>query len=106
MNPSSSMLPEHDVRPYSVNGLADRWDCSPSMIRKLIKANRLQPFRIGELIRISAAEVERYEKCQCQQTITDTPSSALEEVSPSSGGKTEDQEPRRGVVVNSPRQIG
>lgn len=31
------------------------------MIRKLINQGRLQAFRIGLLIRISAAEVKRYE---------------------------------------------
>lgn len=54
-------------RPYSVSQLADRWDCSPSMIRKLIGAGRLTKFNIGVLIRISAAEVERFE---CQQNLT------------------------------------
>ena len=82
-------LPEHAQRPYSVNQLADRWGCSPSMIRKLISSNRLQPFRIGELIRISAAEVERYELCQVQQTTDSTPSKSSAEGSPSSGGSLE-----------------
>ena len=29
-------LPEDDRPPYSVQRLAERWECSPSMIRKLI----------------------------------------------------------------------
>ena len=40
--PTHAWLQEHAVRPYSVSQLADRWDCSPSMIRKLIKSNRLR----------------------------------------------------------------
>jgi excisionase family DNA binding protein len=58
----SHILPEHDIRPYSVAQLADRWGCSDSMIRKLINQGLLQAFNIGVLIRIAAAEVERFEK--------------------------------------------
>lgn len=47
--------------PYSVRTLAERWQCSPSMIRKLIKQGKLGHFRIGELIRIPRAAVEEYE---------------------------------------------
>src|SRR3546814_5709674 len=64
----SHILPEHDIRPYSVPQLAERWGCSDSMIRKLINEGELQSFRIGVLIRISAAEVERYEKCPAEPT--------------------------------------
>ncbi len=52
-----------DRRPYSVPQLAERWGCSEGLIRKLINTGELQCFRPGALIRISAAEVERYE-CQ------------------------------------------
>jgi len=59
---SSSILPEHDVRPYSIAQLADRWGCSDSMIRKLINQGQLTCFRIGTLIRIPASEVVRFEE--------------------------------------------
>src|SRR3546814_3990577 len=49
----SHILPEHDIRPYSVPQLAERWGCSDSMIRKLINEGELQSFRIGVLIRRS-----------------------------------------------------
>lgn len=62
MTERSHILPEHDVRPYSIAQLADRWGCSDSMIRKLIKQGELTCFRIGALMRIAAAEVERFEK--------------------------------------------
>jgi len=58
---NSHILPEHDVRPYSVAQLADRWGCSGSMIYKLIKQGELQTANVGVLIRIAAAEVERFE---------------------------------------------
>lgn len=48
-------------RPYSVPQLAARWGCSDGLIYKLIREGRLQCFRPGTLIRIPAAEVERYE---------------------------------------------
>ena len=104
----SHILPEHDIRPYSVPQLAERWGCSDSMIRKLINLGELQSFRIGALIRISAAEVERYEKCPAEPT-SPIPSSDSGEVSPSSGGNSQAMPPKRsrkGTVVNSPRKIG
>lgn len=61
MTERSHILPEHDVRPYSVAQLADRWGCSGNVVRKLINQGALQFFRIGTLIRIPAAEVQRYE---------------------------------------------
>src|SRR3546814_3671111 len=83
----SHILPEHDIRPYSVPQLAERWGCSDSMIRKLINEGELQSFRIGVLIRISAAEVERYEKCPAEPT-SHIPSNDSGEVTPSSGGSS------------------
>ncbi|QUM70831.1 helix-turn-helix domain-containing protein [Sphingopyxis granuli] len=72
MSNSSHILPEHDIRPYSVPQLAERWGCSDSMIRKLINLGELKCFRIGALIRIAAAEVERFETTPVpvQQTAT------------------------------------
>ena len=61
MSDQSHILPEHDVRPYSVAQLADRWGCSGNVVRKLINQGELQCFRIGSLIRIPAAEVQRFE---------------------------------------------
>lgn len=70
MTERSHILPEHDVRPYSVAQLADRWGGSDSMVRKLINQGELQCFRIGNLIRIPAAEVERYEGTAAPAPIT------------------------------------
>ena len=49
--------------PFSVRSLAKRWCCSESVVRNEISANRLGHFRIGNLIRVTAAEVARFE-CQ------------------------------------------
>lgn len=54
-------LPE---RPYTPDTLAQRWTCTPQHVRKLIRTNMLRAFRIGSLLRISADEVERYERCE------------------------------------------
>ena len=97
----SHILPEHDVRPYSIAQLADRWGCSDSMVRKLINQGQLQTFRIGALIRVSAAEVERYEKCPVNPS--PIPSSDSE-ADLQSCGETLRAAPV--AVVNSPRQIG
>ncbi|MBL9070462.1 MAG: helix-turn-helix domain-containing protein [Sphingopyxis sp.] len=101
----SHILPEHDVRPYSIAQLADRWGCSDSMIRKLINQGQLQTFRIGALIRVSAAEVERYEKCPVNPVPIQ--SSDSEADSPSSiGSKRKGTTSRSAIVHSSPRKIG
>ncbi|GAB7550699.1 hypothetical protein NRB_01930 [Novosphingobium sp. 11B] len=47
--------------PLSVAQLADRWGCSTALVRKLIDKGEVKAFRLGTLIRIPVAEVERYE---------------------------------------------
>ena len=83
--------------PLSVPQLAHRWGCSEGLIRKMIRDGGLQCFRPGALIRISAAEVERFE-CQQHQN---TPSSGLEEPMPSSGARMASADD-----ASSPRKIG
>lgn len=53
------------ARPYSPETLADRWACSSEKIRQMCRGGELASFRLGKLIRIPAAEVERIE---CQNT--------------------------------------
>ncbi|MBB4857209.1 excisionase family DNA binding protein [Novosphingobium chloroacetimidivorans] len=48
-------------RPYSVASLAERWSCSAGSVRNLIACGKLGSFQHGKLIRIPAAEVDRYE---------------------------------------------
>lgn len=67
MTDRSHILPEHDVRPYSVAQLADRWGCSGNVVRKLINQGELACFRIGTLIRIAAAEVARFEATPAEE---------------------------------------
>lgn len=57
---SQDKSPE-SVRPYSVAGLASRWECSEGIIRGLIRNETLEHFRVGTLVRIRASEVERFE---------------------------------------------
>lgn len=52
-------------RAYTVASLAEAWECSEGVIRKLIVSGKLGSFRVGSLIRIPADEVERFE---CQNT--------------------------------------
>ncbi len=73
----SHILPEHDVRPYSVAQLADRWGCSDSMIRKLINQGQLKCFRLGSLIRIAATEVAAYEARVTNETPSPEPAIAF-----------------------------
>lgn len=53
--------PTDDRPAYSPRTLAERWECSDSLVRKLIKEGKLTAFTFGNLIRITAAEVDRYE---------------------------------------------
>src|SRR5580765_289667 len=47
--------------PYSPETLADRWGCSAEKVRLMYRNGELAGFRLGKLIRIPAAEVERVE---------------------------------------------
>jgi excisionase family DNA binding protein len=51
------------ARPFSPETLAERWACSPEKVRRMYHDGELVGFRLGKLIRIPAAEVERFE-CQ------------------------------------------
>jgi len=96
--------PNDDRRPYSIPQLADRWGCSDGLIRKLLRNDRLHGFKLGALIRISAAEVERFE-CQAETIPAHGPSKGSGEGSPSSGGPSK-PESGSGTDDNSPPKIG
>lgn len=68
-----------DARPFSPETLAKRWACSAEKVRLMCHAGELASFRLGKLIRIPAAEVERFE-CQA---ITPSPSTGESGQSPS-----------------------
>jgi excisionase family DNA binding protein len=67
------MLP----RPFTVATLADRWGCSEGAIRNRIRAGEVRSFKIGALVRIPAAEVERVECLNTLSSVSEagTPSS-------------------------------
>lgn len=46
---------------YTPESLADRWGSTPGRIRQLIQKGDVNGFKIGKLVRITEAEVERYE---------------------------------------------
>lgn len=50
----------------SVNDLAKRWGCSTRHIRRMADAGRIpQPLKLGNLIRWSVAQIERWESDGC-----------------------------------------
>lgn len=65
-------------RPLTIETVADRWECSPSMVRKVINSGELGHFRVGNLIRILAVDVEKYEatKVKAGGQSSDEPESA------------------------------
>lgn len=54
-----------EARPYSPETLGERWGCSAEKVRRMYHDGEIAAFRLGKLIRIPAAEVERIE---CQMT--------------------------------------
>src|SRR4051812_15721836 len=48
-------------RPLTVKELAERWQCSDGHIYNMIKSRQLPHFKIGQLIRIAASQVEKIE---------------------------------------------
>lgn len=72
-------------RPMTPEQVADRWGCSSTHVRTLIKRNELRAFRLGpKLIRIPLEAVEEFEQCP-----ESTKSDASREASSSHGGTTE-----------------
>lgn len=64
--------------PYSPDSLACRWNCSADLVRAMCDRGDLASFRLGSrLIRIAAAEVERYECQNIESSSTETPSVSL-----------------------------
>jgi excisionase family DNA binding protein len=47
---------------YSVRTLAERWQCSEGLVRKMISSGQLESFRYGNLIRIRQEAVARVEE--------------------------------------------
>lgn len=59
------------ARPFSPETLAERWGCSAEKVRRMYHGGELAGFRLGKLIRIPAAEVDRIE-CQTPTGSSDT----------------------------------
>ncbi len=49
-------------RVYSVETLAEHWQCSDDLVRKLIASGTLRSFKYGNLIRIAPEAVAEFEK--------------------------------------------
>ena len=73
------------ARAFTVSSLAREWECSESVIRKLVRQGHLRCFRIGTLIRIPADEVQRFE---CQNIASNDSAEDM----PSSGESAEPDE--------------
>lgn len=61
-------------RPLLPREVAERWGCSERHVRDLIASGQLGHFRVGErLLRIPAAAVEEYERCQSVEAVSTPP---------------------------------
>lgn len=67
--------PAHHQIAYTVASLAEAWQCSEGVIRKLVASGALGCFRLGTLIRIPAEEVARFQNTQSSASRGDTQSS-------------------------------
>jgi excisionase family DNA binding protein len=55
-------------RPYTPETLAERWGCSPELIKRMLKSGELQGFKLGaRLWRIRHEAVEEFEARQDNQ---------------------------------------
>lgn len=57
------------ARPYTVDRLAERWECSAATVRALVSSGRLRAMRVGRLIRVRPEWVEEFE-CGAPRTET------------------------------------
>lgn len=94
------------ARPYTVERLAQHWECSADHIYDLVQEGKLRHFRVGRLIRIPRAEVERVEACGYNSTEGDgmpsgeTPAERADAPwTPRTGGS-----PNSGSQTKSPQQ--
>ena len=79
-------------RPYSPETLAERWGCTPSHVRKMVRRGDLRAFRLGgKLLRIPAVEVERIEAmdpCEDETEAQESHGSPNSEAATPSSGTT------------------
>lgn len=67
--------PAMTARAFTVASLAAEWGVSEGLVRNLIRKGELRCFRPGNLIRIPAEEVERFQNTQSSGSSADTQSS-------------------------------
>ncbi len=58
---SQIAVPSPSEPPFSVRSLSERWGCSEGAVRSVIRSGNLGHFRVGDLIRVPAEEVRRFE---------------------------------------------
>ena len=62
---SGGSRPMTDPACYRVATLAERWDCSPGKVRRMIEAGELPALRLMGMVRVPAHAVSAYEaRCQ------------------------------------------
>lgn len=77
-------------RPYTVERLAERWECSGQSIRNMIADGKLACFMVAnKLVRIPASEVERIERCGSASSSTEEPCASSGQTS--EGGRGADR---------------
>lgn len=58
-----------DAKPFTPDGLADRWNCSAEHVRELIRSGQLPAFRIGKLYRIRADDIAAFEQAPLEDRV-------------------------------------
>tara|TARA_R100001530_G_scaffold50823_1_gene37754 strand:+ start:89 stop:445 length:357 start_codon:yes stop_codon:yes gene_type:complete len=98
-------LTQADIdRPFTVPALAERWDCSEGLVRKMIERGELSSFRLGVLIRIPASEVAKIE-CQSLTASNDSGADTLSSGKSRATGEDENSMPKI-ARAQKPRRAG
>ena len=61
-----------------VSTVAERWNCSPGKIRRMIEAGELPALRLGTMIRLPLASIVEYEQRCLSQTVPASAASPVE----------------------------
>jgi excisionase family DNA binding protein len=91
--------------PFTIPKLAERWECSEGLIRKMIDRGELNSFRIGILFRIPAEEVARIE-CQNLTACSDSGATSPSSIETSAANESEAGSTPKIGRARKPKPVG
>ncbi|ASL41507.1 helix-turn-helix domain-containing protein [Acetobacter oryzifermentans] len=70
------MKTAHEPTCCRISALAQRWDCSPTKIRRMVETGELPSLRLGRMVRIPMQAIKEFEEKQCQTQTQKSPDCA------------------------------